>query len=320
MFISFAPLEGITTYTYRNLHKKTFGGADQYYAPFIAPDGVGKFKDSALKDVLPENNRDINLVPQILCNKAEAFLAVAEKLHTLGYKEVNLNAGCASGTVVPKHKGAGMLIDLDSLDAFLNEVFSHCPIKVSVKTRMGVESTEEFPAILDIYNKYPLSKLIIHTRDKAGKYISKPDIEMFIKCFPNSKNPTEYNGDIFSSKHLSSLQARLPGLSSVMTGRGAIANPALPRQLKGGKALEKAEFIQFHDELMAEYLSSGLDEHFTLGRLKEIWYYGAYMFPDSKKAMKQIYKSRCIADYKSAASILFANEVFDPDSYFTAGD
>ena len=141
MYLSFAPLEGITTYTYRNLHNKLFGGADEYYAPFIAPDGSGQFKDSALKDVLPENNKDIVLIPQILCNKAEAFLAVAEKLANLGYNEVNLNAGCASGTVVPKHKGAGMLIDLDSLDAFLDEVFSKCPVKVSVKNNSEIKKT-----------------------------------------------------------------------------------------------------------------------------------------------------------------------------------
>lgn len=318
MHISFAPLEGITTYTYRNLHFRLFGGADLYYAPFIAPDSSGKFKDSALRDVLPENNRDISLIPQILCNKAEAFLAVAEKLSKMGYEELNLNAGCASGTVVPKHKGAGMLIDLDSLDEFLSEVFSKCPVKVSVKTRMGVESTEEFPAILEIYNKYPLSQLIIHARDKAGKYTSRPDTQMFIDSFSKSSALTVYNGDIFSAAHLSALCEKLPGLESVMVGRGAIANPALPRQLKGGAALEKAEFKNFHDELMAEYLRIGLSDFFTLGRLKEIWFYSAHMFPDSQKAMKKVLKSRSLSEYQSAVSQFFTYETLDSDSFFTA--
>lgn len=318
MLISFAPLEGITTYTYRNLHTKLFGGADTYYAPFIAPDGSGKFKDSSLRDVLPENNKDIPLVPQILCNRAEAFLAVAERLAAMGYEEVNLNAGCASGTVVPKHKGAGMLIDLVSLDEFLNEVFSKCPIKVSVKTRMGVESTEEFPAILEVYNKYPLSQLIIHARDKAGKYTSRPDTQMFIDSFPNSKALTVYNGDIFSSSQLSALCEKLPGLESVMLGRGAIANPALPRQLRGGAKLDKAELKNFHDELMAEYTSIGLSDFFTVGRLKEIWFYSSHMFPDSQKALKKVLKSRSLPEYQSAVSQFFAGEVLDSESFFTA--
>ena len=320
MFLSFAPLEGITTYTYRNLHNRLFGGADDYYAPFIAPDGSGNFKDSMLKDVLPENNRDIKLIPQILCNKAEAFLVVAKKLSEMGYDEVNLNAGCASGTVVPKHKGAGMLIDLDSLDNFLDEVFSACPIKVSVKTRMGVESTSEFTKILEIYNKYPLSKLIVHARDKAGKYQSKPDTDLFIFSFPNSKNITAYNGDIFSVEHLKAIENMLPELQHIMIGRGAIANPALPRMLKGEKASDAKEFKNFHDELVAEYRGIGLTEFFTVGRMKELWYYNAYMFPNSGKAIKKIYKSRSLDDYLCACANFFASEEFVPDSYFRAGE
>ena len=320
MHISFAPLEGITTYNYRNIHNELFGGADVYYAPFVAPDGSGKFKDSALRDLLPENNRDLKLIPQILCNKAEAFISVAERLQALGYDEVNLNAGCASGTVVPKRKGAGMLMDLNSFDEFLSEVFSRCPIKVSVKTRMGMESTEEFDAVLELYNKYPLSQVIVHARDRAGKYQSKPNTKKFIECFPKSKNPMVYNGDIFSPAHLSRLTAQLPELDSVMLARGAIADPSLARQLKGGAAASAEEMKEFHNRLMAGCIEIGLTEHFTLGRMKEIWYYSSHMYPNSKKAMKRIYKSRSLDEYKAAAADFFASESFDAHSYFTAVD
>lgn len=320
MHISFAPLEGITTYTFRNIHKELFGGADTYYAPFVAPDGSGKFKDSALRDLLPENNRDIELIPQILCNKAEAFISVAERLSALGYKEVNLNAGCASGTVVPKHKGAGMLMDLNSFDEFLNEVFSRCPIKVSVKTRMGMDSTEEFNEILELYNKYPLSKVIVHSRDRAGKYQSIPDVGKFIECFPKSKNPMVYNGDIFSPRHLSKLCEQLPQLDSIMLGRGAICDPSLPRQLKGGAALSPDEMKEFHNRLMAACAEIGLTEHFTMGRMKEIWYYTSHMYPDSKKAIKRIYKSKSLDEYKAAAADFFASEKMDNKSYFKMVD
>ena len=119
MKLDFAPMEGVTSCLYRNVP-----GVDRYYSPFIAPDGSGRFKGAALRDILPENNRDLRLVPQVLCSRAEAFLAVSRELAAMGYGEVNLNAGCPSGTVVPKHKGAGMLADLKSLDVFLSEVFS----------------------------------------------------------------------------------------------------------------------------------------------------------------------------------------------------
>ena len=157
MILSFAPMEGVTGASYRRIHSEMFPGADRYYAPFIAPDSQGNFRLKHLRDVLPDSNRGISLVPQILANSPEAFLSVAGQLRELGYEEVNLNAGCPSGTVVAKHKGAGMLSDLNTLDAFLDRVFSAAPVSVSVKTRMGMNSTHEFPAILEVYKRYPLS-------------------------------------------------------------------------------------------------------------------------------------------------------------------
>ena len=111
MELSFAPMEGVTGCIYRRIHAECFPGADVYYAPFIAPDSSGRFKGSALRELLPENNPGITLVPQLLCNAPEPFLAAARELADLGYGEVNLNVGCPSGTVVKKHKGAGMLAD-----------------------------------------------------------------------------------------------------------------------------------------------------------------------------------------------------------------
>ena len=105
MLLSFAPMEGVTNAEYRRVHRRFFPEADRYYAPFIAPDAGGRFKRSHLNALLPEANEGVRLVPQILANNAEAFLGAAETLAELGYTEVNLNAGCPSGTVVSKHKG-----------------------------------------------------------------------------------------------------------------------------------------------------------------------------------------------------------------------
>ena len=317
MFLSFAPLEGITNHTYRRLHREHFGGADAYYAPFLAPDGSGQCKDSTLRDLLPELNPQGLPVPQILCNKAEAFLVVARLLRDMGYEEVNLNAGCPSGTVVPKHKGAGMLLDLRSLDEFLAEVFAHCPLRLSVKTRLGVESTDEFPEVLEIYNRYPLSELIIHARDRAGMYKSPVDSAAFARAFPQSRCPVCYNGDVFSPAHRERLQEQVPGLNRFMLGRGAVANPALFRQLRGGRAGEKQEMRDFHDHLLQCYREEGLSDFFAVGRMKELWNYMSHLYPDSRKALKRIYKSRSLSDYQSAAADFFSTAVYDSGRYFT---
>lgn len=233
----------------------------------------------------------------------------------MGYREVNLNAGCPSGTVVPKHKGAGMLADLDSLDRFLEEVFSHCPIRVSVKTRMGLDGTAEFPAILERYNKYPLSLLIIHARDREGMYRSEPDLAGFAAAFPASRAPVCYNGNIFTPASLTAVKETVPGLEAVMVGRGAAANPALIRQLKGGPALEAEELREFLDRLLDSFLAAGMGEKFALARLKELWYYVIALFPGSEGA-RRINKARSAADYREAVAALFASGRFSAQAHF----
>jgi len=314
MELTFAPMEGVTSYIFRRVHREMFPQADSYYAPFIAPDPMGNFGGRSLRDVLPENNRDVKLVPQILCNRPEPFLIVAKQLQDMGYTEVNLNAGCPSQTVVPKHKGAGMLLDLDSLDSFLAEVFDKCSMKVSIKTRLGVKSTEEFYSILPIYNKYPISRLIIHARDKAGMYKSIPDRDVFAWAFNESTVPVAYNGNVFDPASMEAVQQFAPGIDSIMLGRGAVSNPALFRQLKGGAALEAAELKEFHDRILDAYLSSGLDERYSTARMKELWHYFILMFPNSKKGAKRINKSRLLCDYVSAVSELFSEGSFSSEA------
>ncbi|MBO5496387.1 MAG: tRNA-dihydrouridine synthase family protein, partial [Oscillospiraceae bacterium] len=234
MELSFAPMEGITGSIYRRVHARFFPGANVYYAPFIAPDGTGRFKGSALRELLPENNEGVKLIPQLLVNAPGPFLAAAEALGELGYEEINLNIGCPSGTVVAKHKGTGMLGDLESLERCLDEIFSRCPRRVSVKTRLGLVSTGEFPAILSLYRRYPLARLIVHARDRAGMYQSKPDLEAFALALEDSPFPVIYNGNVFSAGDHERIVNRFPALSGVMLGRGAVTDPALFRRIRGG--------------------------------------------------------------------------------------
>lgn len=315
MDFDFAPMEGLTSCIYRRVHAESFPGVGRYYAPFLAPGGEGRVKQSAWRDLLPENNPQGLPVPQILCNRPEPFLRLARELALLGYEEVNLNAGCPSATVVPKHKGAGLLLDLRSLDALLAELFSRCPLRVSVKTRLGVESAAEFGDILAVYRRYPLAELIVHARDRAGMYRSRPDLAAFARALEGSPFPVCYNGSVNGEADLAAVRAAAPGLSRVMLGRGAIADPALFRELQGGARLEKGELLAFLTRYEAALTESGLGEHFTLGRLKEHWFYTAALF-DDPRGLKQLKKAQSLADYRAAVSALFAGDGFIVGGHF----
>lgn len=315
----FAPMEGITFALYRQNHQKYFPGIAEYYTPFIAPDSSGSFKPKYLKELTSDFTSGVPAIPQILANNADAFNITARKLQALGFSEFNLNAGCPSGTVFSKHKGAGMLADLTSLDTFLDQIFTAGEQKgyrISVKTRMGIHSTQEFVQILEVYNRYPLSRLIIHARDRDGQYRSEPDLMGYSEAFSQSRCPVTYNGNLFSKNQLGLLRSFSPGTESIMLGRGIVANPALARSLNGGEPLRCEELEQFHDTLLDGYLQNGLSPNFAVERMKQLWYYMHCMFSDDRKERKNLLKTKTLADYRAAAKVLFRSGNFFTDNCF----
>lgn len=304
MKLLFAPLEGITNYVYRNTHKEMFGGTDEYYSPFITPSEDDKVNRKGLNDIIPENNPDIVIKPQVLTNSAEAFLKFTEKIKNVGYDEVNLNFGCPSQTVVKKGKGSGFLKDPDKVDRFLDEVFKALPMKISVKTRTGFLHSDEMDNLMDIYNKYPIELLIIHPRTRSDFYNGMPDLEVFEKAFYVSKNPVCYNGNIDTVEDYEKIKARFPTLEHVMLGRGVIRNPALMREIRGGDRIKTAEIVAFSKRLADNYQTTLRSETFTLNKLKEVWMYMIQNYPEEKKIFKTIRKANKLCDFISAIDCL----------------
>lgn len=308
MKIYLAPLEGITGHIYRTALKECFDGFDKYFIPFISPNQKGHFSTREKKDVLPENNRGVLAVPQILTNQAEDFIETAKKLAEYGYEEVNLNLGCPSRTVVTKGRGAGFLEEPDRLDRFLDEIFKKREWKISVKTRIGMSEPEEFEDLLKIYNRYPLEELIVHPRLQKDLYKNTPNLDVFAMAAEESRNPLCYNGDICNAEDMKRLRERFPKLDCVMVGRGVLADPALGRVLKGGGQAEKAELRKFHDLLYRAYCEKMSGDRTVLYKMKELWFYFSGLFTNGKKYYKKIKKcERCVI-YESIVNELFMKE------------
>lgn len=277
MEICFAPMEGVTTAIYRRLHRQFFPGVDRYYIPFFSPTPDRLFTPRQLGELLAEHNRGVPVVPQILTRSGGDFLWAARGLKEMGYEEVNLNLGCPSGTVFAKGKGAGLLLHPDRVDALLEEIFRQTPLKVSVKTRLGVRDPGEFPRLLEIYNRYPLSELIVHARTRTEMYRPGVHQEAFALALEQSRAPVCCNGDLFSLEDCRKLEARFPTARGLMLGRGLAANPALARQLRGGGPPEKEELLAFHTALREAYREEYGPQN-GMRRMKELWRYMACLF------------------------------------------
>ena len=303
-----APMEGITGYIYRNAYEKFFHNIDKYFTPFIIPNKSRSLKTKELRDVLPENNKGMNVVPQILTNDSESFIITSRKLQELGYNEVNLNLGCPAGTVVSKNRGSGFLARREELDMFLEEIFKMDDMKISIKTRIGKEAPEEFYQLIKIYNKYPIEELIIHPRTQKDFYGNTPNLEVFKDALALSTNPLCYNGDIFTVDDNDKLIKTFKEVKTVMLGRGIIANPGLMNEIKNNTIIDKYVLKEFHDEILNRYLELLNDDKNALFKMKELWSYMIYIFSDSKKYAKKIKKSQKLSDYKEAVSSLFIEQ------------
>ena len=164
-----APMEGVTGDLFRQAQRQTFPAADSYYTPFLSPTANRTFSPRELREIEPAHNAGIHVVPQLMGHCAEDFLWMAGRLADMGYDEVNFNLGCPSNTVTAKKKGAGLLTEPDLLRRFFDAVFAACPLPVSVKTRLGKATAETFPALLELYNDYPICELIVHPRVQADQ-------------------------------------------------------------------------------------------------------------------------------------------------------
>ena len=315
-----APMEGITGYIYRNAYRDFFGDIDKYFTPFIAATSHKGLKSRELRDVLPENNEGIEVVPQILTNNATDFITTVDKLKQFGYKEVNLNLGCPSGTVVSKFRGSGFLAKREMLDEFLAEIFDRCDIKISLKTRLGKDSPDEFYELINIFNKYPMEELIIHPRVQKDYYKNTPNMAVFADAMKLSTNRVCYNGNIFKKDDYDKLVSDYKELDRVMIGRGIIGNPKLVNDIKTGNyTLDKDTLRSFHDRVFGDYYELLQDQRSVVFKMKEMWFYMGAMFEDADKYLKKIRKANTRGDYEAAVNQIFRELTLNPANGFYFG-
>lgn len=298
--IDFAPLEGLTDSIYRRQHHAHFGGVDRYFMPFLSPTMHKTLTYKEDRELPVADSVAFAAVPQILTKVAEDFLWAAQVCHDRGYTEVNLNIGCPSGTVVSKGKGAGMLADPNQLQAFLDEIFTKSPIPVSIKTRIGMTETAEFPRLVEVFNRYPVKELIVHPRTRKDFYKGSVHMDSFAYAYEHCNAPVSYNGDICSLADITSTEARFPKLERIMIGRGLVGDPGM---LSGGTTAAALE--DFHRSLTEEYIAAFGSARNAMFRLKENWHHLICRFDGGEKLYKRLRKTTDIDEFMSITTEIF---------------
>jgi tRNA-dihydrouridine synthase len=309
MDIYFAPMEGMTPPLLRTLHNEFFGGCDKYFTPFISTNENYSLNQKEKKDIDPALNEGLNLVPQIISNSAEQsagyIFNIAGKYD---YKEININMGCPSGTVVSKNKGSGMLKDKQFLKEYMDELFSllyekeNRPVPdISIKTRIGFYSEDEHRQLTDLILAHPVKQVIIHPRSRVRMYEGSTNLDAFSYMYDALTEAgigVVYNGDIKTPEDYEAITKAYPKLDAVMIGRGLLADPSLARRIKGGKCVDNEEYLSYMEALLNGYADQlGNDKH-ILAKMKDLWNLAKPAFSGNEKGYKDMCKADTLERYR----------------------
>ena len=332
--VFFAPLQGYTTGIYRKAHAEIFGGVDAYYAPFLRiENGEPREKDIRDLECSDENSAEIananhakfKVVPQIIANSASEFKILAEALLQKGFTEIDFNMGCPFPMQVNRHRGAGLLSDIHSVQEIMDEIKrmsgpatnsnGTASVLFSVKMRLGQDSSDEAFALLPILNDTPLAHITLHPRLGKQQYKGAIDFNAFERFYNECKHPLVYNGDITTVSQICEMEQHYPKLMGVMIGRGFLAHPSLAADYKSlnekasvNENVNAAEtsqdsldkILQMHQIIFKDASHKYQGDSQILSHVQSFWEYLEPSIP--KKVFKRIKKAGKLSEYTEAVN------------------
>ena len=306
-----SPLQGFTDFRFRNAFQHYFGGIDTFYSPYIKLNGKLAIKGSYERDILPENNTTLEVIPQIITNDAEEFLFVANYVQQLGYKELNWNLGCPYPMVAKCGMGSGLISNTSQIEHILHRVYQETNIIVSMKMRMGYENPTEILDVFPILDRFPIKNIAIHARIGKQLYKGGVDLDSFQKCLDHTKHKIYYNGDITSVEKLRMMQDRFPSIDHWMIGRGLISDPFLPSMIKNNTTEYPKNWLDifenFHDTIYHDYDAYLSGPTPIRMKMLGFWEYFSESFSNPQKTFKKIKKAGNSKNYEAAVKEIFRN-------------
>ena len=295
-----APLQGVTDNVWRMAQHEVFGGVGAYYAPFMRVEH-GEVRRKDLRDVDPDRNAGITLIPQILACQPDHALMMVDALRQMGYQRIDINLGCPFPPIALHRKGSGMLAYPDLVEDVFNALASIEDVKYSVKMRLVWDSNDQWRNILPLMDIIKPCHIAVHPRTGKQQYKGDLDMEQFEALMAASSWPVVYNGSLRTIEDIEQTIQRYPTLAAVMVGSGLAANPGMFTP-----DATPDDYRRFHDLLVdgyTEQLNGG--EAQLVRHLQDIWQ--TFLPGTSHKLFKAIRKSRTLDQYQNAAAAALAD-------------
>lgn len=256
-FLILAPMEGVTDIVFRQVIAKA-GRPDLFFTEFtnVSSYASEKGRANALErlEIAPT---DSPIIAQIWGKEPEHFAKTVQALEGLGFSGVDINFGCPDKNVNKTGGGAAMIKTPDLAKECLRKAQGNTNLPVSVKTRLGWASIDEYKTWLKMLLSEHPAALTVHLRTKKemSKVPAHYEIIPEIVKIRNEISPETkliVNGDIRDKVHALELYKKYPEVDGFMIGRGVFTNPYCFTNYQATRE-DLMELLNLHLDLYEKY-------------------------------------------------------------------
>lgn len=259
-----APMQDVTNLPFMRVMQQ-FGGPDYYVTEYFRVHADYKVEKKILRSIT-ENSTGRPVYAQLIGQDIAALVRVAKELLEYPVAGIDLNLGCPAPVVCKKNAGGGLLRNRDHMESIISALREAIPGKFTVKTRVGYDSHDEFPELLEIFNRHDIDTLTIHGRTVKERYQTPVHTDCIRLAVEQMSCPIIANGNIVDVETGQGFM-RQTGADGLMVGRGAIRNPWLFGQLRASfsgkqpKQVTRADLLEYIDTLYQEVATYAVDFH-----------------------------------------------------------
>ena len=279
-FFVLAPMEAVTDVVFRHVVERA-GAPDVFFTEFANATGWVHAGDRAIAGRLVKTDDEHPLVAQIWGGEPGDMEQFAQHCARLGFAGIDINMGCPAKSAI-KSGGAALIRNPDVAVAAIAAAKT-AGLPVSVKTRLGYSTVDEWRAWLTTLLQQDIVNLTIHLRTKKemSKVAAHYELINDIVALRDAIAPQTLltiNGDIRDRAHGMALVAAHPGVNGLMIGRGVFADPfcfapSADSVAQGSDSLAQRNFalLRYHLDLFDHWQPTLGRPYETLKRFYKIY-------------------------------------------------
>lgn len=301
-FFILAPMEAVTDVVFRHVIAEA-GSPDIWFSEFTNATGWVHAGDKAIGGRLIKTDDEQPIVAQIWGGEPGDMEKLAKHCRDLGYHGIDINMGCPAKSAIKS--GGAALIRNPELAAQAIASAKTAGLPVSVKTRLGYTSIEEWRDWLTHLLRQNIVNLTIHLRTK--KEMSK--VPAHFELIPEiirlrdeiaPETLLTINGDIADRQHGLELANQHPGLNGLMIGRGVFHNPYAFNSPREASKEDLIYLLNLHLDLFDQWQQKINRPYETLKR-----YFKIYIrdFPGAAELRAKLMETKTTDEARTLISI-----------------